>query len=116
MAHYIGKPEDKCRYEQFGHVGRVVWDRTKETKDSMKNIVPEGIFGLGTFSGSSSDGSSYGTLPYGEGFSDEFVIGGQGGNGKLEIPDCYMMEIYINNKLYADPILELLEGSGGYGR
>ena len=116
MAHYIGKPEDKCRYEQFGHVGRVVWDRTKETKDSMKNIVPEGIFGHGTFSGSSSDGSSYGTLPYGEGFSDEFVIGGQGGNGKLEIPDCYMMEIYINNKLYADPILELLEGSGGYGR
>ena len=130
MAHYIGKPEDKCRYEQFGHVGRVVWDRTKETKDSMKNIVPEGIFGLGkyeidrsgrepghgTFYGSSSDGSSYGTLPYGEGFSDEFMIGGQGGNGKLEIPDCYMMEIYINNKLYADPILELLEGSGGYGR
>ncbi|MDE7326722.1 MAG: M56 family metallopeptidase [Lachnospiraceae bacterium] len=130
-ATYTGDPKEKDRYTQVGHVGHVVWDRTKETEDSLRTIVPEGVFGLGkeepdrsgrelghgTFSSAGTDGNSWGSSPLKTGWEDEIVFGkGGGGSISLQLPDCYMVELYLNNRLHAKFTLELLEGSWDYGR
>ena len=121
-AVYTGNPEDKNLYTQIGHSGYLVWDKTDEQNSNQNQSstrwgqsAEKGSFN--EISGSSSDGSSFSNRPLEEGWEDKISLGGGGGNyGRMQPPECYIMEFYINGKLEDKLTLELVEGSGIYER
>ncbi len=121
-AVYTGNPEDKNLYTQIGHSGYLVWDKTeKQNNNQNQNSTHWGQSSkkenFNEITSSSSDGSSFSSRPLKEGWNNEISLGGGGGNyGRIEPPECYLMEFYLNGKLKDQLTLELVEGSGIYER
>lgn len=71
----------------------------------------------GTASGSSTDGTSWGTRTTEQGWGPSITLTGGGGGGggtfsqflKIETPEYYVADLYVNNELYAQMELHLQE-------
>lgn len=100
----------------------MVWDKTeKQNNNQNQNSTHWGQSSkkenFNEITSSSSDGSSFSSRPLKEGWNNEISLGGGGGNyGRIEPPECYLMEFYLNGKLKDQLTLELVEGSGIYER
>ncbi len=122
LAIYTGDPEEKSRYTQIGHTGYLVWDKEKARKitgnyyqnsaaKTSRGGSNSGSENEGFWSSSSSDGTSMSSTPLEEGWKDEILLSGGGGNGEFPgfYPECYVMDFYLNHQLQGTFVLRLVE-------
>lgn len=122
LAIYTGDQEEKSHYTQIGHTGYLVWDKEKARKitgNYYQNSAAKtsqggsnsGAESGGFWSASSSDGTSRSSCPLEEGWDDEVLLSGGGGNGEFPgfYPECYVMDFYLNNQLQGTFVLRLVE-------
>lgn len=122
LAIYTGDQEKKSRYTRIGHTGYLVWDKEKARKISgnyyqnsaaktSQSGVNSGAENGGFWSYSSSDGTSGNSRMLEEGWDDEVLLSGGGGNGEFPgfYPECYVMDFYLNSQWQGTFVLRPVE-------